>query len=72
MPGCAETFDDGVTGFGFEPRSADALVDAVERFLATPYETRREMGRKGREKVAAAFDRNKVVATYLDAVSNRQ
>ena len=72
VPGCAETFDDGVTGFGFEPRSADALVDAVERFLATPYETRREMGRKGREKVAAAFDRNKVVATYLDAVSNRQ
>ena len=69
IPGCAETFDEGVTGLGFEPRSADALVDAVGRFLETPYEERKAMGVRGREKIAAKFNRKDVVQVYLDEIA---
>lgn len=65
IPGCVETFDEGTTGFGFEPRSVDSLVEAVERFLATPVERRREMGRRGRAKIEREFSRADVVAQYL-------
>ncbi|MGI6402456.1 MAG: glycosyltransferase family 4 protein [Thermoguttaceae bacterium] len=74
VPGCREVFDEGVTGFGFKPRSADAVVDAVEKFLALPRQERRQMGQKGREKVAVGFSRADVVATYLreiDAIRRR-
>lgn len=69
VPGCAETFDDGVTGFGFVPRDADALEQAIEKFLALPRDERRLMGLKGREKVAANFDRAKVVDAYLREIA---
>lgn len=72
IPGCAETFDEGESGLGFEPRDVDSLVAAVERFLATPFERRREMGRRGREKIEREFSRAEVVAQYLreiDAVA---
>jgi galacturonosyltransferase len=72
IPGCRETFDEGESGFGFEPRDVDSLVEAVERFLATPFERRREMGRRGRAKIEREFSRAEVVAQYLreiDAVA---
>ena len=67
-PGCAETFDDGVTGFGFEPRNADSLIDAVWRFLELSHEERKEAGRRGREKIVANFDRRNVVRAYLEEI----
>ncbi|MBQ9873720.1 MAG: glycosyltransferase family 4 protein [Thermoguttaceae bacterium] len=68
VPGCAETFDEGASGFGFAPKSADALVDATRRFLALSRSERAEMGRRGRERVANLFDRAKVVRLYLDEI----
>lgn len=65
IPGCRETFDEGVTGIGFEPRSADSLVDALERFIALPQEQRCAMGIAGREKVIREFDRQVVVDKYI-------
>ncbi len=65
IPGCAETFDEGDTGFGFEPKNSDALLGAIWRFLDRTREERREMGRRGREKIAANFDRKTVVDAYL-------
>lgn len=38
IPGCKEAFDEGVTGFGFEPKKVDSLVAAIEKFIALPYE----------------------------------
>lgn len=68
VPGCAETYQDGVTGFGFNPKSTDALVDAVERFLALRYAQRVAFGIAGRDRVAALFSRDEVVQAYLDAL----
>ena len=65
IPGCRETFDEGVTGLGFEPKSAESLAEALERFIAVPWEERRAMGFAGREKVIREFDRQIVVDKYL-------
>ena len=66
MPGCAETFDEGVSGFGVEPQNAEALIAAVEKFLALSNAEKAAMGLAGRKKVETQFDRQIVVKAYLD------
>ena len=68
IPGCKEIIDDGVNGFLFEPRSSDAIVEAVEKFMALSFEERQEMGRKSREKVEREFDRQIVVDAYMKEI----
>ncbi len=68
VPGCAETFDDGVSGFGFEPKSADSTTAAIRKFLELPLERRAEMGCAGRRKVENGFSRADVVRRYLDVL----
>ena len=66
--GCRETFDDGVSGIAFKPKSVDALVEAVEKFINLPYEEKKKMGLAGRKKVEKEFDRQIVVDAYLDGI----
>lgn len=68
VPGCKETVDDGVTGFLCEARSAKSLTAAVERFINLPYETKRQMGIAGRQKVEREYDRRIVIEKYLNAI----
>lgn len=70
ISGCRETFDEGVTGFGFEPKNADDLTAAVEKFITLPYEQKQAMGEAGRKKMAEQFDRNKVIETYLKEIES--
>ena len=65
VPGCMETFDDGVSGIGFEAKSASALSEAIEKFLALPYAQKVAMGAAGRKKMEQEFDREQVVQAYL-------
>lgn len=65
IPGCRETFDEGISGFGFEPRSVNSLVDAIERFITLPYEQKVAMGLAGRKKMEREFDRQIVVDAYM-------
>lgn len=69
VPGCKETIDDGKTGYLVEPRSAQSLVDAIERFITLPYEQKKLMGQEGRKKVEREFDRNIVVNAYLNEIN---
>ena len=66
IPGCREGIDDGVTGFLFEPKNTDSLVKAIQRFCSLSREQMAEMGKAGREKVEHEFDRNIVVAAYMN------
>lgn len=66
--GCRETFDDGVSGIMFEPRSTEALVNAIEQFIAVPYEKKRAMGLAGRKKVEKEFNRQVIVEAYMNAI----
>lgn len=69
IPGCRETFEEGVSGFGFQPRDVDSLCEAIEKFIALSYEKKAEMGRRGREKVEREFDRNIVVEKYMEIIN---
>ena len=68
IPGCRETFDEGITGFGFEAKDEKSLENAVERFCLLDNAQRAEMGRAARKKVEREFDRKTVVRAYLDAI----
>lgn len=70
IPGCQETFDEGVTGFGFEVKNADSIKCAVDKFLSLSYEQKCEMGKKGREKMEKQFNRNIVIEKYFNIINN--
>ncbi|MBQ4510767.1 MAG: glycosyltransferase family 4 protein [Clostridia bacterium] len=68
--GCYETFDEGITGFGFEMKNTEALKQAILKFAELSVEQMREMGIKAREKMENEFDRNIVVEKYCDFLKN--
>lgn len=68
VPGCQETFDEGISGMGFEAKDAESLTETVERFLALPYEEKRKMGVQGRKKMEKEFDRQKVIVAYTQEI----
>ena len=70
IPGCQETFDEGVTGFGFEMQDVESLRLAIEKFAALPLAQKREMGKAGREKMETQFNRQIVVDKYLEQVNS--
>lgn len=68
ISGCREIFEDGVTGFGFVPKSSEALIEALRKFMALPQSARAAMGLSGREKMEREFDRSRVVGAYLEEI----
>lgn len=68
VPGCRETFDEGVSGLGFEAKSVDSLVSVIERFITLPYEKKVAMGIAGRKKMEQEFDRQIVVEAYMKEI----
>lgn len=69
IPGCRETFDEGVSGFGCEVKSSQSLIDAIEKFMSLTYDEKCEMGRAGRRKVEKCFDRQIVVEAYIKEIN---
>ena len=70
VPGCREIIDDGVTGLLCDPRDYAALAQKMEVLLELSYETRREMGVKGREKVENGFREEIVCDLYINALES--
>lgn len=70
VTGCRETFDEGITGFGFEARNADSLVAAIMKFINLPHERKRLMGLSGRLKMEKEYDRNIVVDAYMEEINH--
>jgi len=68
IPGCRETFDDGVSGFRFEHKSVVSLYNSVEKFMELSFEEKRQMGKAGRAKMEKEFNRNIVINKYLEQV----
>lgn len=69
VPGCADTFDEGISGFGFKVKNVDAIVEVVKKFILLPYEKKAQMGANGRKKVEQEFDRQIVVSKYLSTIT---
>lgn len=68
IPGCKETFDEGISGFGFESKNSDSLVKTIIKFIELPFEEKKLMGFAGRLKIEKQFDRNIVVNEYMNAI----
>ncbi|MBS5722205.1 MAG: glycosyltransferase, partial [Clostridium sp.] len=66
--GCRETVEDGVTGFCFETRNTQKLIEAVDKFVNMSNADRQQMGKNARLKMEREFDRNIVVEEYLKEI----
>ncbi|MEH6908508.1 glycosyltransferase family 4 protein [Neobacillus drentensis] len=70
VPGCKETFDEDVSGFGFEVKSVDSLVETIIKFIKLPYGQKKAMGMAGRKKMENEYDRKIVINAYIDEINN--
>ncbi|MGG3564216.1 glycosyltransferase family 4 protein [Neobacillus rhizosphaerae] len=70
VPGCIETFDEDVSGYGFEVKSVESLVEAIIKFIKLPYEQKKAMGIAGRKKMEKEYDRKIVINAYMDEINN--
>ena len=68
VPGCCETYDDGISGISCRPHSGDDLVRAIRKFIHLSYEEKAAMGISGRHKVEKEFDRQIVVKCYMNEI----
>lgn len=68
IPGCQEAFEEGISGYGFEPRNAEALIDVIEKFIKLPHIDKQRMGLAGRAKMEREFDRQTVVNSYMEEI----
>lgn len=66
--GCKDTVDDGVTGFIFEQRKTEQLIECVRKFLDMSNEERKQMGIAGRIKMENEFSREIVVDAYMKEI----
>ena len=68
VPGCQETFDEGITGFGCDVKSTESLKQAMLRFLSIDQAEREQMGQAAREKMIREYDRNIVLKAYKEEI----
>lgn len=68
VPGCRDVVRDGQTGLLCQARSAPALADAMQRFLALSVAQRDAMGAAARRMAVADFGEERVVQAYLRAL----
>lgn len=68
--GCKETVSDGITGFIVKQKDSDDLIQKMIEFINLPYSEKAEMGRAGRAKVEAEFDRQIVVDEYIKEIAS--
>lgn len=69
IPGCKEIFDEGISGFGFEAKNVESLIQAIIKFIKLSNEERKTMGKEGRKKVVKEFDRSIVVEAYMHEIN---
>ena len=68
IPGCKETFDEGISGYAFEVKNAEMLKKQMIKFIELPYDEKKKMGINGRKKMEQQFDRQIVAKKYLDII----
>jgi len=69
VPGCRETFDEGISGLGFEAKNVEALVSVIKKFCELSYDEKKAMGLAGRKKMEREYDRQIVINAYMDQLA---
>ena len=67
-PGCRDTVDNNISGYIFEERNTDDLIDKMNMFIHLSWDEKRRMGIAGRKKVEKEFDRNIVISAYMEEI----
>lgn len=67
--GCREVIDNGVNGFVVRKKDSADLIEKLKKFIALPWEEKRQMGINGRKKVEQEFDRQIVCEKYMDELN---
>jgi glycosyltransferase involved in cell wall biosynthesis len=70
--GCADTVNDGETGFLCEPRNSVSLELMMEKMLKKTPNERIIMGLKGREKIIKEFDQKIINSIYYNLINSIQ
>ncbi|WP_081749141.1 glycosyltransferase [Butyrivibrio sp. FCS014] len=66
--GCRDTVSDGISGYVVKSRNIAELIKCVDGFISSSFDDKREMGIKAREKVVREFNRNDVIAAYMNEI----
>ena len=65
IPGCRETYTEGVSGLGCDAADSVSLAAAMRKFIEMSPDARKNMGLAGSRKVAGEFDREIVISAYI-------
>ncbi|MFR1517254.1 MAG: glycosyltransferase family 4 protein [Clostridia bacterium] len=69
VPGCRETFEEDITGFGCEAKNSESLIEAMRKFLLLTQEKRKELGLNARKKMEREYDRAIVIEAYRQEIT---
>ena len=69
VTGCKEIVDDGKNGYLVNVKDSIDLAEKMERFILMSKEERKEMGKKGREKILREFDEKIIIDIYRKKIS---
>ena len=70
VPGCNNVVKDGWNGFLCKVKDSYDLADKMEKMLNLSEEERKQMGKRGREKIIREFDEKIVINKYLETIEN--
>lgn len=68
IPGVSDGIDDEKTGFLFEVKNVESMVQCVEKFIELSHEKKVLMGKNARDKMEKEFDRNIVTNIYINEI----
>jgi galacturonosyltransferase len=68
IPGCNETFIDGISGYSVNVKDAFDLENKMVRFHKLDNDAKNKLGFNGREHVIKNFDRNDIVHEYMNII----
>jgi glycosyltransferase involved in cell wall biosynthesis len=68
VTGCRDIVSHGLNGFLCDARSVDSLTEQMEAMLSLSESQRVEMGRQGRERMRAKFEKRIVIERYFDEI----
>lgn len=66
ISGSQDVVEDGKTGFLFEPKNSEKLIECVKKVISMTDDQRRQMGLAGRRKVEREFNRQIVIDAYIN------
>lgn len=70
IPGVKEGIEDGKTGFLFEVRNVDDMVNKVEQFIMLPHLEKEQMGVLARRKMEREFKRDIITNIYIEEINS--